>query len=196
MPNKPLFIRNTVIASHLLLTGYGHWRPNDPRGSGSEVIRQLGLEQLGPIHFGRKRVQPARAELVSFYREAELQLAHPTIWFDEQMRSVVADAIGQTIRARGWTMYACAIVRNHLLVVVRTHRDKSIEMLEAIAQSTWAALHDAQLVPTDHPVWANRPYKVYLKTRDAVLGRIDYVERNPEKEGLPRQIYSFVTPFR
>jgi hypothetical protein len=60
MANKPIHIRNVVKAAHLVLTGYGHWLPNDPRGSGSEEIRKLGLEMLGPIHFGSKRVQPPR----------------------------------------------------------------------------------------------------------------------------------------
>lgn len=29
-----------IIAHHLILHGYGHWLPNDPRGSGSREIRQ------------------------------------------------------------------------------------------------------------------------------------------------------------
>jgi hypothetical protein len=36
---------------------------------------------------------------------------------------------------------------------------------------------------------------VFLYTSDDVLGRIDYVEQNPEKEGLPRQSWSFVTTY-
>ncbi|MFT3786237.1 MAG: hypothetical protein QM770_08735 [Tepidisphaeraceae bacterium] len=46
------------------------------------------------------------------------------------------------------------------------------------------------------PGLADRPYKVYLKSPDAVRGRIDYVERNPLKEGLPPQRYVFVSAFR
>ncbi len=47
----------------------------------------------------------------------------------------------------------------------------------------------------DHPVWFSRPYKVFLKTPDEVRGRIQYVELNPEKEGLSRQQYAFVQQY-
>jgi hypothetical protein len=57
------------------------------------------------------------------------------------------------------------------------------------------ALIEAQLVPEDHPVWSDRPYVVYLYTPDDVFGRIDYVDDNPEKHGLPRQHWTFVKPY-
>lgn len=44
-----------VIAHHLVLMGYGHWLPNDIRGSGSDEIRNELLAVLGEIHHGRKR---------------------------------------------------------------------------------------------------------------------------------------------
>lgn len=31
--------RRPIIAHHLILHGYGHWFPNDPRGSGSDEVR-------------------------------------------------------------------------------------------------------------------------------------------------------------
>jgi hypothetical protein len=36
---------------------------------------------------------------------------------------------------------------------------------------------------------------VFLKTPDEVRSRIQYVERNPEKEGLPSQHFPFVHPY-
>ncbi len=194
MPNQPIFIRNTVKAAHLILTGYGHWLPNDPRGSGSSEIRKLGLQQLGPIHFGRKRAQPARSELKEFYKHAKTCLDHPTIWFDARARSGLARAFASVIRDRGYTCYACAVLSNHAHFVIRSHRDDSLTILVHLAQGSFEAMHDAALVPPDHPVWADRPYKVYLKTAEQVCGRIKYVEDNPQKEGLGRQTYEFVTP--
>ena len=38
---------------------------------------------------------------------------------------------------------------------------------------TFLPLHAQGLVPQEHPVWSERPYKVYLKTRDEIAGRID-----------------------
>jgi REP element-mobilizing transposase RayT len=192
MPNKPIFIRSTVKASHLVLTGYGHWLPNDPRGSGSAKIRKLRLEMLGPIYFGRKKHQPARADLKAFHWEAGRMLAHPVIWFDGARRDAIAKGIELAVSAAGHTVWACAVLTNHLHLVVRTHRDDSIAMLARIAQSTYEELHARKLVPVEHPIWSERPYKVFLKTAQQVKGRIDYVEKNPIKEGLAPQFWGFV----
>ena len=45
-----------IIAHHLVFYGYGHWVPDDIRGSGSTEIRSPKLEKLGLIHFGRKKL--------------------------------------------------------------------------------------------------------------------------------------------
>jgi len=88
--DSPLLIRNVTRAVHLVITGYGHWLPNDPRGSGSIKIRALKLKEHGPIHFGRKKLQPSRVELREFHRHAEAELKHPVLWFDEKMRDAIA----------------------------------------------------------------------------------------------------------
>ena len=48
MPGK------SVIAHHLIWTLYGHWLPNDPRGSGSRELLDEKFAPLGEIHHGRK----------------------------------------------------------------------------------------------------------------------------------------------
>jgi hypothetical protein len=48
-----------VIAHHIMWTLYGWWLPNDPRGSTSRVIRNDLLTELGELHLGRKKIQPA-----------------------------------------------------------------------------------------------------------------------------------------
>jgi REP element-mobilizing transposase RayT len=121
------------------------------------------LEQLGPIHFGRKLVQPSRAELRAFYRKAEPILKHEVIWFDERRREVIGAAIERVVREAGYTVWAGALLRNHLHLVIRTHRDDALTMLAKIAQGTFEALHEAKLVPKEHPVWADRPYKVFFE---------------------------------
>src|SRR6476620_10424316 len=81
-----------VIGIHLQLTGYGHWLPNDPRGSNSEEIRKDELAHPGPIRFGRQRIQPSRRELKAFYREANERLEFDPIWFDPAKQQALADA--------------------------------------------------------------------------------------------------------
>jgi len=195
MPNSPLFIKSVIGAAHLILTGYGHWLPNDPRGSGSNSVRAPDLKRLGPIHFGRKKQQPSRDELRSFHQNAEAELEYPVIWFDDKLRQAVARGIEQAQVEGGYTIWACAILRNHVHLVIRTNSDDSMSMLARMARQTHDAIHARELVPVAHPVWSNRPYKVYLRNDKQIGQAIQYVEENPVKEGLAPQKWSFVSKF-
>ncbi|MCE5325581.1 MAG: hypothetical protein ABFD92_17650 [Planctomycetaceae bacterium] len=35
-----------IIAHHIILTGYGHWLPNDPRGSLSRSVYKDSIESM------------------------------------------------------------------------------------------------------------------------------------------------------
>ena len=66
-----------VIAYHLVWTAYGTWLPNDPRGSGSRAVFTPAIAELGPAHYGRRKVQPGRQIVAHFYEEATSRLAFP-----------------------------------------------------------------------------------------------------------------------
>jgi REP element-mobilizing transposase RayT len=187
--------KRQILASHLVLHGYGHWLSNDPRGSGSESIRKEELKHLGEIHHGRKKTQPPRHELKDFYRKASPLLEHEPLWFDDEMRRVIAEAIGEVARERGYTLWALCVCSNHAHAVVRSHRDRSEVIWQHFADASSEAVRKSGLVPPSHPVWSHRPYKVFLYTDEDVNGRVGYVEDNPEKEGLPRQRWECVQPY-
>src|SRR5687768_5998901 len=119
-----------IIAHHLILTGYGHWLPNDPRGSNSSEVRQEKFADLGPIHLGRKVVQPCRDELRTFMRAAQPQLEHSVLWFDPSMRQLLGDAVGKVVQDQRYTVWAFAVLKNHLHLCIRRHRDSAQVMLE------------------------------------------------------------------
>ncbi len=193
MPAK----RPSIIGHHLIWTLYGHWLPNDPRGSGSEAVRDPKFEALGELYRGRKpeHLQPSREELRVFHRQAEPLLEFPRFWMDEAKRQAVGGAIGEMVAARRYTVWACAVLSNHMHMVIRRHRDDALSMWDAIVDLTRLRLRLFSDVGDDHPVWAARPYKVFLRTPDEVRARIKYVDRNPEKEGLSRQQYAFVQSY-
>jgi hypothetical protein len=97
-----------IIALHHVISGYGFWAANDPRGSGSIEIRQD--------------------------------------------KGAFADGAREELRTEG----GCA---------------------------------------PDHRVWSLRPYTVFLNEPAEVHGRIDYILKNPEKEGLDRQHWNFVQEY-
>jgi REP element-mobilizing transposase RayT len=185
----------TVLAHHLIWTGYGHWLPNDPRGSGSYAVSSEELQGLGEVHFGRKSVQPPRSEVERFYGRADERLKYPRLLFDESQRSVIGDAFGETIRGRGYTCYACAVLLNHVHLVIRAHRDDAETMIDELQRESRLALyrHDPTLI--DHPIWTEKGRKVFLDTINAIRVRIRYVERNPEKDGLPAQQWPFMKTY-
>jgi len=189
--------RPAIIAHHLIWTLYGHWLANDLRGSGSEAVRDPKFESLGPVHLGRKpaRQQPTRDELKAFYRQAEPLLEYPRFWIDEAKRQAMGGAFARVITERKYTVWACAILSNHVHMVVRRHRDDALGIWRAFADSIRTALRTFSNVGAEHPALAARPYKVFLRTPSEVRGRISYVERNPEQEGLLRQQYEFVQSY-
>lgn len=168
-----------VIASHLILHGYGHWLPNDPRGSGSDALREDKLADLGPIHHGRKQVQPPRSELKRFYRAAEERLEFPTLWFDDAMRQAIGEAFARVLASSRHTVWACAVLRNHAHLCVRKHRDDPITIWRAFADESATSLRRFANVPADHPIWSSRPYKVFLRAPDDVRRVVGYILNNP-----------------
>lgn len=184
-----------IIGNHLVLHGYGHWLPNDPRGSGSHEMRQQKLADLGPLHFGRKQVQPAREDLRKFSRAAAPKLDFAPVWFDDAKRQAVGESIAQAVRDTGYTVWACAVLRNHVHLCVRRHRDSAETIWKKFADTTAAELRRSTPLPPDHPVWSQRPYKVYLYTPDDVRRVVAYIEHNPLKEGLAPQTWPFITPY-
>lgn len=196
-PKPQLASRRHVIGVHLILTLYGHWGVNDPRGSGSIDFYDHKFEPLGPIRHGRKRVQPQRTELKEYQREHADRLNFPIFWLDAAKAQAVAEAIAEVVRDRKYTCYACAICSNHVHLVIRTHRDPALAMLanlkEAIAPRL--RLRFPTEISPHHPVLSARPYKVFLYTPEDMRTRIAYVEANPTKEGKPRQTWPFLTPY-
>lgn len=184
-----------IIAHHIMLTGYAHWLPNDPRGSMSRMFRNPELRKLGEIHFGRKWNQPTLAQLKAFYAEARPYLKHPALWFDEAHMRAIGEAIGEVITGEKLTCYACGVMRNHLHAVVRVHRMKDTEMVRAFMQASHRALVMQRLVDPTHPVWSQDRNVRYKDNPRAVRSAIEYVHRNFVKHHLPPQNWSFTVPY-
>jgi REP element-mobilizing transposase RayT len=185
----------TVIAYHLIWTNYGTWLANDPRGSGSHEVYTASLAELGEVHFGRRKIQPARQVVQAFYAEAEPWLQFPVIRFDPDQFAGIAGAFAESISDRRYTCYACAIMPDHVHMVIRKHRDSAELMIENFQNDSRAYLQKNGVVPAQHPVWTLKGWHVFLDSSEDVRRCIRYVEGNPMKEGLPRQEWPFVTAY-
>jgi REP element-mobilizing transposase RayT len=183
-----------VIAYHLIWTAYGYWLPNDPRGSMSKTIASNVIADLGAIHYGRKRVQPSSREVREFREKAKHALKHPVLGFKISESSVIADGLADAIRRHNYTCYTCAIMPDHVHVIIHKHKHQAEDMLENLQESSRLRLRTAGLQSSDHPVWGGPGWKVFLDTPTDIRRIIRYIDENPPKWRLPRQQWPFVKP--
>ncbi len=184
-----------IIAHHLLFSSYGFWLANDPRGSNSPTLREPKFEPLGPLHPGRKKDQPTRATLRAFYEQATPLLTHTPLWFSPDIRTTIAAAFADALAQFRYTPWACALLTNHAHLCLRQHRDDYTLIWSRLATAARTALLQQNAIPTDHPLWSDRPYSVYLHTPDDITRTINYIQQNPQKEGLPPQPYPWLHPY-
>lgn len=182
-----------VIAYHLIWTAYGTWLPNDPRGSGSHAVACDVFKDLGELHYGRKRVQPAGWEIRAFYDQALPRLQHPVLPFTLNEIEVVASAFAEVCDAERYTCYACAVMPDHVHLVVRKHKDQAEEMIEKLRVLSRKRLGEKFARFCGHPVWTGGGgWKVFLDHPNDVEWTIGYVERNPTQARMVPQRWSFV----
>lgn len=184
-----------VAGYHLIWTAYGWWLPNDPRGSTSTFVQSDAIARLGELHFGRKRVQPAGIIIREFYEAAREALAHDLRAFSDAEIIAIGQAFAEVVQARNYTCYACAILPDHVHLLIRKHRDQAEYMIENLQSASREAVRKLGACKNDHPVWCTSGWKVYLETREDFERVIRYIEENPKKARKPPQHWPFVTAY-
>jgi REP element-mobilizing transposase RayT len=182
-----------IIAHHLIWTGYGWWLPNDPRGSMSKRVATDVIAQLGELHHGRKKVQPTSAELRDFRARAKDVLDHPLRKFTDRDTEAIAEAFKDVVTQQNYTCYACAIMPDHIHLLIRKHKHKAEEMISHFQDESRSRLRNDW--PADHPIWGGPGWKVFLDHPNDIRRTIKYIERNPVEWNLPQQTYSFVAEY-
>jgi REP element-mobilizing transposase RayT len=184
-----------VIAHHLMWTAYGYWMPNDPRGSMSHEVAAGTIAELGPRHYGRKPEQPSSFELIQFRKRAKSVLKHELLSFDAEDVQVLSCRFADVIRKRNYTCYACAIMPDHVHLLIRKHRDKGEAMIEQFQQVSRELLIAQSRRPSDHPVWGGPGWNVFQRTPQQIRTTIEYIRNNPVKIGRPVQTWPFLTTY-
>jgi len=187
--------RPIVIGYHLIWTAYGWWLPNDPRGSTSRTVASDVIAELGELHYGRKKVQPPADVVRDFHKRAKEVLKFPLLELSPQDVTAVEDAFGEAIAQERYTCYACAIMPDHVHVLIRKHKDLAEQMIEVLQTNSRLRLSSLGLRPADHPVWARSGWKIFLDHPDEIRRTIRYIDGNPGKWRLPKQRWAFVKPY-
>lgn len=185
-----------VIAYHLIWTAYGQWLPNDPRGSGSHQISSQRIAQLGELHYGRKHIQPCGRVIRDFYDHALPWLKYPVEPFRPSDIQIIAEAFAQVIEQHQYTCDACAIMPDHVHIIIRKHRDDAETMMENFKDQSAIALRACNAFFMDHPIWSGgHGWKVFLYHPDDIERTIGYVNKNPHQSRMSDQAWQFVIPY-
>ena len=113
---------------------------------------------------------------------------------DEEIK-IVAAALATTIERRRYTCYGCAIMSDHVHMLIRKHKDHAEEMIAFFQDDSWQRLMNEKRRPIDHLVWGGPGWKVYLDSREDMERTVHYIDGNPEKAKQERQQWDFVQPY-
>ncbi len=194
-----------VLAFHIVITAYGFWLPNDPRGSGSHFIGSKDLLKHGPAtHVNSEQSVAGKLHDKNARRAAKKDLKHPAVRFTGIQARSIARAFGQFSRENQITFHALSILPDHIHAVVLRHPKLSAEqMITRLKIAASKHLREKGQHPfQNHPDENNRLPKIFardarhrfLYTQQHIEDRINYVDNNPVKHGFKPQHWSFLTP--
>jgi REP element-mobilizing transposase RayT len=193
------------LGFHIICTTYGFWLPNDERGSGSDFVRAPHLTRFGPANpVSTRRSVAYKPFDPEVRRLGRASLRYPYVEFNGLQARAVGRGFANEIERHGGTMYACAILENHVHGVLGPHRYDVRRFAGRLKGAATRQLRAEGLHPlANDPLpdgslpspWARLPWVVYLWTEEDMRRAIRYVENNPSKQGKPRQRWSFVVPF-
>jgi len=189
---------------HLIMTAYGFWLPNDPRGSWSDFVGSWELSKFGPAtKVDTKRSLAHDPHDRNRRLAAQAALKFPPVRFDEHQRLAIADGFEIAVREGGYAIGALCIGHDHAHAIVGRH-DRTIEQIARHLKSkATMALTRAAILPLEKcrqndgtipTPWAAKCWSVFINDEMQLASAIRYVERHPQKEGLDPQIYNFLRP--
>ena len=133
--------------------------------------------------------------------EAKRHLKYPAVQFNGAQVEAVGRGLAEIVRQLQVTVYACAIMPDHVHLVTGRHARHAEDIAGFLKRAATRRLTAEGLHPLEAyrqangripSPWAGRGWYVYLETPEQLRQRIRYVEGNPVKSGLPRQRWSFV----
>ena len=194
-----------VLAYHLIVTNYGFWLPNDPRGSWSEFVRAWELQAFGPATKTVERRSLARR---SHDRAARLAakrvLARDPVEFTGGQALAVVNGFADYARRSGLAVFAASVLPRHSHLVVGRMRHPVEQTANLLKGSATTELNRRGLHPfAGQPYrdgrlptpWAKKEWSCFLDSDADIRRAIQYVEANPVKDGKPAQRWKFIKPY-
>ena len=194
-----------VFAYHVIISCYGFWLPNDPRGSWSDFVRCYELLRFGEATKVNTRRSVAGQPYDRGLRDAaKAALRYTAVRLTAAQVQAVAAGFADGVRRSGYVILACAIEPDHIHLVIARHEypiEQVVNRLKGAATRELVAsgVHPLRDCRTPRGVtpspWAEGMWVVYLDSAADIARAIPYLENNPVKAGRPRQHWPFVTSY-
>jgi len=192
-----------IYGFHLTWTTYGQWFPNDPRGSWSDETWKPQLARLRPLHDSRGVLGPratTRSQLRTFLDSARTKLQYETVWLTAREIDAVGAVFGEIVTSSGWVAAACAILSNHVhLLVMRnqTPFERMVNRLKGRSAQRVRELRGIQVANDRRsrvPIWTQGYWVRFIPDVMQMDSVIDYVRRNGFRKDRGFQEWGFVKP--
>ena len=190
---------------HAILSTYGFWLPNDPRGSWSDFVRSWELTRFGKATKVNTRQSVAAAPHDARQRQAAKQLLrYPEVTLSGEQAQSVGLGFRQAVEESDYRVHACSILPQHIHLVLAPHkRDiwriighfkaRATQQLDSDNRHPLAEYRaDDGTIPSP---WARKGWAVFICSEQHLRAAINYTTNNPLKERKPLQHWSFVTPY-
>ncbi len=190
-------VEAVVRGFHVVLSNYGFWLPNDPRGAWSDFVRKWELTRYGKATKVETRRSVAGTKHDRNLRaSAKGTLAYPVVHLNGRQALAVGHGIERAQQEGEYSIYACAILPEHShLVIGETGRPINRVVGHLKGRATQAMVDEGVWPIAEQPVWGRGCWKVFLFYDEDMRRAIRYVEGNPTREGKPRQMWSFVEEY-
>lgn len=193
-----------MIAFHAIITTYGFWLPNDPRGSWSTYVGNTYL-----YHFAGEATKTSTTRSVADQQHnsrlrvaAKSCLQHPAVQLSGTQAHLAAQGFAFVADESGYAILALAVMPTHIHAVIGATQRQPSQIIGHLKRGATDRLIDAGIHPCrsneniTHSCWARRSWKVFIDTEKHLATAIRYVENNPAKEGKPLQYWAFVARHR
>jgi REP element-mobilizing transposase RayT len=194
-----------MLASHVILSMYGFWLPNDPRGSWSEFVAAWEL-----LRYGKSTKVSTRDSVahVAHDRQNRMAAKRALKYLPVELSGIQARAVGrgfaQAVEESGYCIQACSILDDHIHLMLAPHARTIEQIVRHLRGRATMRLRAEGLHPFESyqrsdgsvpSVWSEGLWKVFCTDVDHVRCAVEYVKRNPMREGKPEQHWSFVKDY-
>ena len=190
-----------IVGYHVSFSAYGFWLPNDPRGSWSDFVGKWELYRAA----GKATKTTETKSLARRQHDRSLRLAakreldRAPVRFTAEQISSIGQAFGAYVATSELSVWACAIMPDHVHLVFAPHRLEPKELVIKLKSAATSRLVEEGIHPFQHLKLANGPppkcfaqgeWVIFIDPED-VAWHVEYVENNPIKAGLARQEWDF-----